>query len=199
MMNVTRLAFLAPLAYAARTLHRTQSSHTPSNPVGSGGSPLPAWMADAVHEFRLPFCHATVRAKRLVAVKITGRPAEFITAPCAYLCDAIRPAGIGSPDLCGNTTRHRAIFLRALACVRYVIAAKLALIGLSGAPTIGELTLARTEGLWFFRPTAIQRVKGLSAMFTIARLVTSHTYIIPHNERYCEIAARRLSQEVMAI
>jgi hypothetical protein len=56
--------------------------------------------------------------------------------------------------------------------------------------------------LWFARFTSVKRVKFFPTISTFRSSVTSHTYIISHlsiEEKYCEIAAKRLSQSVMRL
>lgn len=96
-----------------------------------------------------------------------------------------------------RTTFKRAEFLSALSRIGNVFIACSAQINWCFAPSSRLFTRLGANSLLALRSTAIQWMKTFTAYFTNKRDgFISHFPSIAYKERYCEIAARRLSQEV---
>jgi hypothetical protein len=189
-----------PATFASPTGPRDSLSACgfPTDAIGTGSAALPAGMRLAPHELRLPFGHAPARAEEPLTVKVACGPTEFLTTP---LTDAHDLTALSEVRL--SSLRLGSAFQRAIS-----------LLSLAG--TLSRLAANSTDGTEVVSPTGFQiachraitlvgptvlRVIRFVAVFAVARLFAFHALIIPQQieERYCEIAAKRLQQSVMRL
>lgn len=196
MMDVLDGALAASLAGTAASLHYSNPSGLPANPIASRCSALPAWMRLATLKLGLPFSHAGSIAECQRGVKISGRPSHALPAPVAKPRDAVRPPRIW-PSPFGLLCAYKgAIFLSILGAGLATDAARW--LRLRFAPSVFQVARSRAESAI---GTAIQRmVLRAASLARLHGIWIYHTVIIPHSEieeRYCEIAVKRLAQSVL--
>ena len=196
MVNVTSLtAFRASLAQSAGAENRFSASCPPANAIGAGNTASPPRMGLASSELRLPLSHAPVAAERLFAVEVALRPGNVLAAPFARTSLTTRPRRVRAPSLCPLGAFPRALFLASL----------------SGSG--GGLSALGTEAFRWFAPAgperalvgapsrigpSVLRVVGRLARLTRTRLgELSHVGILSDEEKWCEVAAKRLAQGVL--
>lgn len=195
--------------YFAAVTSPSQGTTTGSFPSPSiatmPAAAMPTRMGFAPNVLRAPRSLAPRRTKGKVAVKIRCGTRKPLAAPFTRLRLAIGSPWVRATPLATLSTIPRTISLVAAACARTRLAASQALCGLLRlAPAVNEVTLPRTVAL------------GRSPILRVIRLATSHACsgvgYFSHNEslsyfgqycnrtieeRYCEIAARRLEQGVL--
>jgi len=123
-----------------------------------------------------PICNPNSKSWVIVASYVFGLPSPFALRRAKYL----RPLTSANRWLTTIKTVVNVAFTKA--CQLFT--------------SIGTILL------WGFRFTPIKWVKFLTAMLTYLSNFHSHTYIIsqlPVESKYCEIAAKRCSQEVMEL
>ena len=173
----------------------------PSKTIACGSATFPSWVMFTYLKFRLPFCHTSPTTKHLLTMKVTSRAGNILTTPRAFFSKQIRTSAIWFAYLRFCPALQRTILLRPIACVCYILSALEAISFINLSPTSQEVTLTRAISSCIL--STIFRVKKLTAILTIQGYIKSlHTYIIPQKqieEKYCEIAAKRLSQSVMKL
>ncbi len=188
-------ATLAPLASPSEG---TITRCIPSDPIAARRPALPTGVSRADVVLRLPLGHAGTRAEQPVAVKVGCWATEILTTPLATLRRAITSTRIRLTLLPLNTALHGAQLLRALACTRRWLATDQAGALHWFTPPCPQLAGWRAICLGLLRAPTVLGMIRLPATFAIARYChVLHTRIISQQERYCEIAARRLSQQVL--
>lgn len=187
----------ALFADPAGSRHGSFFGSPPSDSVSSWCPALPSRMGHSNHKLRLPFSHTGSRAERLVRVKVGGSTAERLEALSTCLGDAIASAWIGLADLRCHAARKRTELLVSLASACGWLTTHRACQRLGRSPSVEQITLRRAEGLGW---PSVVRTELIAALCAVARFIGSHINIIAQiEEKYCEIAAKRLAQEVLAL
>lgn len=196
-MNVLNWFPFAFLADTARPFHNLLLRSLPSSSVCFRSAAFPSWVSYSNIEFRLPFSHAGPRAERLDGMEVSGGSAKFLEALGALLCDLVAPIKSRLPSLGCDTARERAKLLVSFPCTGGRFTTCRAERSFRSAPAIQEVTRWRTK--YLFRSTIV-RMKGVSALLTVSSFFAFHAGIITHlEEKYCEIAVKRLGQQVLAL
>ena len=178
----------------------------PSAPSCVSGTPGPSGMVFPAVVFGLPCSHAIVTAKRLFSMEVSRRPLNILTAPFADFCNSIRPAWIRLSCFPFLPTFKRAINLISFpGTYRWLPADRANRMRLLIAPSALKVTSRGAKGLIV---TAIMGMKIISTLDTLCcKAHVSHAFIISTivrmsreiEEKYCEIAVRRLQQEVLPL
>lgn len=196
-MNVLHWFNLALLTDAARPFHNILLRAFPSYTIGVWRSSFPAWMGFPFIEFRLPFSHARTRAKRLDGMKVGGGSAKVLQALNALLCDSVPPGQVRFSNLGRDTARERAKFLVSFPCTAGWLPAGGADGSFRRTPSIQQVTFCRAKGL--FRST-ILRMKSVPTLCAASSFIAFHVHVVTQTEeKYCEIAVKRLAQGVLAL
>lgn len=191
-MDMLRRSFLAVLTDPGRPLHSCVPRRSPADAVGSRRGTLPPGMGRSDAELGLPFCHASISAEHPFAVEVAGRSGYVFAAPLARVGFKIASAWVGSPGLPRHAARERTEPLSALARAIGRRAARLTHRCGRGTPTVLQIAGRRTEPLGLAiagkRPAAPNTMAFHLPIIACLREI---------EERYCEIAARRLDQMVL--
>lgn len=132
-------------------------------------------------------------------------PRQTNSSVLAALAVRNQTAALTLSGLIGNPTRKRAEQLRALARIRNVFPALFASIVGRIPPSTYQIAFPGT--IFLVRPT-VKRIKGFAAPITFKNCaIFTHVHSIDGycetvkqiEEKYCEIAAKRLAQEVFAL
>lgn len=183
------------LANPARSFHCSLLGSFPANAIGPWRAAFPSWMSRSDHKFRLPFSHAGAGTEWLRRMEISRWTTKFLEALGALFCDSVTPSQIRLANLGSNTTGEGTELLTTFPSALRWSPASRAFGGSWCSPTIQQVTLGRAKGL--FR-SAVVWMKCCPAFCTVARLFAFHVRIIAQiEEKYCEIAAKRLRQEVL--
>ena len=197
-VNLSNGPLAAAFAHSTTPLNRRQPGRPPSHAIASGCAPLPPWVSRPAVEFRLPFSHAGAGAKYKNGMEIALGSGDGFSAPVTRLCREVGPAGVGSPHLPFLGTSKGTVALRTLPRAVAGVAAYLADWHASRAPAVEEIARTRTESRRLL--PAVLRMERLPALGAHKRYCSSpHGFIVPRKrieERYCEIAVKRLEQEV---
>lgn len=195
-MHLCGPTFLASLTNAIGAEHGCLACGLPADAVAPGCATAPAWMRGTGDKFRLPFRHAGTATECLFAVKVRRWAGELLSAPFAFLGDAVAATRVWLSSPTSYSARRRTILLCSLThaeCRATVLTCE----GDRRAPPRLKIASARTEAT--IGPPVLG-VEWVGAGFAIARLFAFHAPIIPRielEERYCELAARRLQQAVL--
>lgn len=192
-MNMLTWTFFASFADAIRALHCIQPSGFPANAIGARRTTTPTGMGIGNIELRLPFSHATPATKRSLRVKVTSSPAYFFPAPFTQASCLIASFRVSATYFGFLGALPTACLLRTLASAGSWLATHNANTVLATTPTGLQIATRRAISRII---SSVLRVKGLAATLAVSRNVgVLHSLIIPLEERYCEIAAKRLQQE----
>ena len=197
-MNVTCLpALRAALAQPSRTENRIAASCPPANSVSSRYATSPTWMGLAGGELRLPLGHAPIATERLVSVEVALGPHDILATPITSARLAVHTIGIWTANLRFLSALPRALALASLASSRGRTPTDRACARRWFTPSRSSRAGSRTESR---SGTTVERVEFGGAMLARMCLAElSHIGIIPLEEKWCEVAAKRLSQEVLAL
>jgi len=195
-MNVQNRALLATLTGATGPTNGLPASGFPADAVGTGNAPLPSRVRFAGHELRLPFGHAAARAKETLAVEIASGSAELLPAPFADVLDLTALSEVRPADLSLNPAFQGGVDLLPLASTLRGLAANGTRRG--GVVPPSRLQVTGHRAISLLGPTVLRMI-GFAAVFAVARLFAFHIPVISQEieERYCEMAARRLAQDVL--
>lgn len=189
--------FLASLANASRPLECLVSGAFPSNHICARRAALPSRMRFAFRKFRLPLSHAGARTERLDGVEVGSWSTKVLQALGALLRDSVSSAKIRLAYLVRNTTGERTKLLVSLPCTAGWLSACGAYRLFGSAPSVQQVTFSRTKCLL---GPAVVRMKCTPAHCTVPRFFAFHSDILSQiEEKYCEVAAKRLCQEVLPL
>ena len=134
-----------------------------------------------------------------VAFPVSSRMARKTTGAISATASVLdKPALSDRAGLSIHPTIKRAEEPRTVSCWGDVCATLSASVGRRWAPPVGLVAGPRAEPRRSF--AAVLRVKICSALFTDERSVGSfHSRNVAHEEKYCEIAAERMAQEVLPL
>ena len=185
------------LANPPRSFHCSFFGSFPADAVCLWCPAFPSRMSQSDHKLRLPFSHAGTGTEWFFGVEISRSAAKVFEALSACLSDAIASSRIWLPNLRSHAAGKRAKHLAPLTSARGWFAARRARRLLSSSPSVEQIAPGRTESL---SRSAVLRAKLLIALCAVARFFGSHVNIIAQiEEKYCEIAVKRLAQEVLAL
>ena len=168
----------------------------------------PRMMLLAAHVSTPPLRSACGVTKDALGVKVACRPNNGRSTEGAYLGFGVRCARVWPSNLCGVSACGRAQELRPLAGGHAKFTAHRTMARRCFSPSIHQIAAAATKPLVW--PAVLGTVR-LSALCACASLcfvfhATSKAEYrntikqnIEREERYCEIAARRMQQEVLAL
>lgn len=174
----------------------TLASCKPTDAIGARSAAFPARVSRTDVELRLPFSHTCSATKWLFAMEVGRRSAEYLATPFTHLCNSVPALWPRATGLIFDPTLKRTIDLRPFAGSSGRLTADPTDRKRIVAPTGLEVAFYGTVTL--IGP-AVLRMVILVAILAVARFFTFHIHIIPQEERYCEIAARRLSQGVLPL
>lgn len=200
-MNVFERPFVASLTDSIGAFDNLFQCFLPSNSISySRDSPLPSRVRFSNSKFRLPFCHTFITAKSAFSMEVRYGARNVFPTPVARARFNIRSAGVGLPGLGGYSAFKRTESLMPLPCAYGRFTTMLAERRFLFPPARIEIARGRTKTLI---RASIERVKWLSAIDAIPCLgFLFHIPILSDieiEERYCEIAARRLAQAVLPL
>ena len=180
----------ATAADAATLAELIGAGFFPTNAIGTGRATLPSGVQRPA-EVGVPFASAPLATKRNFGMKVAGSPGDALLTYSAESSFLIHPGRI-----CTATLRHLCT------CPRTLFLASLSRAG-------RRLPTYRADPCRGFTPprrggappravlrsrTAVVRVKRAVTVLTQQRLVqASHSAILPREEKWCEVAAKRLS------
>jgi hypothetical protein len=197
MMNVFDWSLVASLAYAGGPRRGPKPSRLPSHAVTARRSTSPSRVLFAVGKLRSPLSHASVAAKHAVGVEVAARPVDGLAAPFTWLRLSAAAGDIWLAGLRRHPAREGAKTLTSLSRAACGLTTGLACRNRGSAPSRQQITSAGTEPL--FGPSVLRRILGVALLAIPALCCMFHKAIISHEERYCEIAVRRLAQEVLPL
>jgi hypothetical protein len=197
-MNVSGRNLLTPLALIFGARYTCKPSRLPSDTVASWRPSLPSRMRPLNLEFCLPLGHTAPIAEGAPGVKVGCRPFNAFSAPFAQMiCAAAAPNVVFSGLILYSAIEGAKSLIPFSCTCGLFIARKTLWRRLRCSPPIQEIAFSGAESLGLFRHATVGRVKRLFASRAIARLGAFHIAIIPIEEKHCETAAMRLSQEVL--
>ena len=168
--------------------------------------PRPSRVVFPTVVFGLPCSHTVVTAKRLFGMEVSRRPLNILTAPFTYFCNGIGSAWIRLSYFPFLPTFKRTVDLISFpGAYRGFTTDRAYRMLLFIAPSIFKVAGRGAKGLIV---TAIMRMKISSALNALCcKAHVSHVFIISTivrmsrkiEEKYCEIAVRRLQQEVLPL
>ncbi len=195
--------FATHLAFIFRQFSRQFTSSAPSTTPGVCSSACPSWMVCLPNVFGLPFRHTFIITECFYSVKIGLGAVNSIAAIITYFCGTIRSFWVGLTGSSLYGAFKRAINLISFACAICWFSANSAYRrNAIFSPSARKIAFSRTEMLIW--PT-IQRVKFIAAFLAYTLLckflhviiITQYSLLSRIEEKYCEIAANRLRQEVL--
>lgn len=169
MVNITG-GFTTHLTFASRQLASQHLCPSPTQATSIPSPPSPARVIRLPCIFRLPFSHTEIIAKGLFAVEVGSRASNRLPAPIARLSRSIRTTWVWPTTLAFLSAIPRAILL------------------IEFARTLARLPAYQAR--WF---------NGLSSHISSITDYTQKSRLIEIEEKYCEIAAKRMSQLVFPI
>lgn len=202
-MHFDSFSFTTSFTDSLRPFEGLFSGWFPSNTITSRTSTFPAWMSIFNNKLRLPFCHALIIAKNFIGMKIASWSCYWFTTPITWLCNQIRSFWVFPALFSYLGTLPRTINLISFSCAYGWFPTHRTKVYFSIPPSVLEKTITGTKIL--IRTTIIW-VKRVATVFANSSFgVFFHTYIINTiakksieiEEKYCEIAVRRLAQEVL--
>lgn len=195
-MNVSRFSSLASLTpTSSAQIEGIFPGCAPTHTIRSRGATLPSGARFPGHELGLPFGHTPVSAEDAVGMEVARWPGNVRAAPLTRTGLAVSASRVGAPNLCALCTLPGTDLLgslpRAVGRLSTNHARPLGRI----SPPRAQVTGARTEAR---AGPPVLRVEGAAAPLAVKCDVgVSHTGIISLEERYCEVATNRMSQEVL--
>lgn len=195
MMHMDTWATPTTLTHAAASLQDSTPGSLPADPIRTRRAALPARMSATGDVRGLPRRHAVNVAEHALGMKVTRGARHRSGAPVTRLCYLIRTTGIRLARLSNDAAIKRTESLGASAA--HWSAAHITRARGASSPSVRKVAGTRTETT--IRPSVL-RVKVVPAILTLANLFAFHGGSIPPieiEERYCEIAAKRLAQAVL--
>jgi hypothetical protein len=197
MMHVFDWPLMASLANSGRPCDGATARRFPPDAITARRTALPSRMVFSVGELGLPLSHAAVVTKDTFRMEVARWASHLFAAPLARMRDKVASARIRRADLRRHATRERTEPLVSLSGTVGGFSTGLTFANGQFAPSRPQVTGARTEPL--LGPSILRRVLVM-ALFAVAALGSVfHALIITHEERYCEIAVKRLQQEVLPL
>ena len=148
-------------------------------------------------------CLLQLNFDRSVSVGLWGLSQSSLTAPLStcfikptHPTHYLESSGLTLPCLVATPG---AVDLRPLACTYTFFATHWAILSHSVAKAVSLFAFVRAKALWRFLPSSVKRVEIIATMGAFPNSLHSHGLLYHIEERYCEIAAKRLAQSVMPL
>ena len=186
------------LTDASGAVYCRPSGSLPANPIGARNAAFPSRVKRTNVELGLPLSHAVISAKNAIRVEVTRRSRDRIAAPVAWLRHSVGSTRIRSSQL-GELSAFRRAKPLAPAASLELATADIARRDHTLTPSCCEVAVTRTITA---ASPSVFGVEVIAALFADANLFALHTPILSRieiEERYCEIAARRLEQQVLPL
>lgn len=192
----------AHLAFTVRFAESLRACGSPTASASVLRPSRPSWVISLPVVLRLPFGHAQIITKNLFGMEISGGPNNREATPVAYLLNLTPPLYEGLSGF-GFDVAFRRAKLLLLYCER-LTAATAHSLWLRLTPTVQKVTISGAKTLIRAAVLRIEQRATFGAVACVGGL--SHAVKLPQrlrlveiNEAYCEIAKKRLAQEVLPL
>lgn len=177
----------------------------PSAPTGVSAPSSPSGMIFFYDIVRLPLCHTIIITKEFITMKIRCGAIDWLSAIITFLNNTVRPTWIRFSNLPRLSTFKRTIHLIPFPRACAWLPTDRAYWGRKFlTPSVFQITRSSTKVLV---RSSIVRIKIVATLFALFNFINIfHELIINYivifvkiEEKYCQIAIKRLSQGVLPL